>query len=118
MADGSRIRVSIVSEGVNYGVVPTSPTMLVLPVTGSGLADRLGYVQSNVINPDRNVDDLVRLSKAAGGTIPLELRYSPSGQGLSNALLALLSASATNHSRCLMCGAPTLCAPNTAAPTR
>lgn len=94
MADGSRIRVSIVSEGVNYGVVPTSPTMLVLPVTGSGLADRLGYVQSNVINPDRNVDDLVRLSKAAGGTIPLELRYSPSGQGLSNALLALLSASA------------------------
>ena len=94
MADGSRIRVSIIQEG-SYGVTPSpTPAMLVLPVTGSGLADRLGYVQSNVINPDRNVDDLVRLSKAAGGTIPLELRYSPSGQGLSNALLALLSASA------------------------
>lgn len=94
MADGSRIRVSIIQEG-SYGVTPSpNPAMLVLPVTGSGLADRLGYVQSNVINPDRNVDDLVRLSKAAGGTIPLELRYSPSGQGLSNALLALLSASA------------------------
>lgn len=93
MADGSRIRVSIVAEG-SYGVTPGTPTMLVLPVTGSGLADRLGYVQSNVINPDRNVDDLVRLSKAAGGTIPLELRYSPAGEGLSNSLLALLSASA------------------------
>lgn len=93
MADGSRIRVSIIAES-SYGVTPGTPTMLVLPVTGSGLADRLGYVQSNVINPDRNVDDLVRLSKAAGGTIPLELRYSPAGEGLSNALLALLSASA------------------------
>lgn len=93
MADGSRIRVSIVEE-TSYGVIPSTPTMLVLPVTGSGLADRLGYVQSNVINSDRNVDDLVRLSKSAGGTIPLELRYSPAGQGLSNALLALLSSSA------------------------
>jgi hypothetical protein len=94
MADGSRIRVSIVAEG-SYGVTPSpNPAFDVLPVTGSGLADRLGYVQSNVINPDRNVDDLVRLSKAAGGTIALELRYSPAGEGLSDALLGLLSASA------------------------
>lgn len=93
MADGSRIRVSIVAEST-YGTTPGTPTMLVLPVTGSALSDRLGYVQSNVINPDRNVDDLVRLSKSAGGNIPLEFRYSPSGQGLSSALLALLSASA------------------------
>lgn len=107
MADGSRIRVSIVAEG-SYGVTPGTPTMLVLPVTGSGLADRLGYVQSNVINPDRNVDDLVRLSKAAGGTIPLELRYSPSGEGLSTALLALLSSSAytasTTEASCTIAG--------------
>ncbi len=93
MADGSRIRVSIVAEST-YGTTPASPTMLVLPVTGSALQDRLGYVQSNVINPDRNVDDLVRLSKSAGGSIPLELRYSPSTQGLSVAMLALMSGSA------------------------
>lgn len=108
MADGSRIRVSIIAES-SYGVTPSpTPAMLVLPVTGSGLADRLGYVQSNVINPDRNVDDLVRLSKAAGGTIPLELRYSPAGEGLSNALLALLSASAytasTSEGSCTIAG--------------
>jgi hypothetical protein len=94
MADGSRIRVSIIAEG-SYGVTPTpTPTFLVLPVTGSALNDRLGYVQSNVINPDRNVDDLVRLSKSAGGNIPLEFRFSPAGEGLSTAILALLSASA------------------------
>lgn len=107
MADGSRIRVSLIQEG-SYGVIPTSPAFEVLPVTGSGLADRLGYVQSNVINPDRNVDDLVRLSKAAGGTIPLELRYSPAGEGLSDALLALLSASAytasTSEGSCTIAG--------------
>lgn len=107
MADGSRIRVSIVAESI-YGTTPASPTMLVLPVTGSALQDRLGYVQSNVINPDRNVDDLVRLSKSAGGSIPLELRYSPSGEGLSVALLALLSQSAytasTSESSCTIAG--------------
>jgi hypothetical protein len=89
MADGSRIRVSLVSENT-YGVTPNTPAMLVLPVTGAALADRLGYVQSNVINPDRNVDDLVRLSKSAGGTIPLELRFSPAAQGLDVALTGLL----------------------------
>jgi hypothetical protein len=93
MADGSRIRVSIATEG-SYGVIPTSPPFLTLPVTGSALQDRLGYVQSNVINSDRNVDDLVRLSKSAGGSIPLELRYSPAAQGLSVAMLALMSGSA------------------------
>jgi len=107
MADGSRIRVSIVEE-TSYGVTPSTPTMLVLPVTGSGLADRLGYVQSNIINPDRNIDDLVRLSKSAGGTIPLELRYSPAGEGLSTALLALLSSSAytasTTEASCTIAG--------------
>lgn len=82
--------------------------MLVLPVTGHAMQDRLGYVQSNVINPDRNVDDLVRLSKSAGGSIPLELRYSPSGEGLDAAMLAMLCASvytaSTSETGCTIAG--------------
>lgn len=89
MADSSRVRVSIVAEST-FGVTPTSPTMLVLPITGTSMKDRLGYVQSNVINDSRDVEDLVRLSKSAGGTIPCELRYSPSSGGLTAALAATL----------------------------
>lgn len=89
MADGSRIRVSIISEST-YGTTPTSPTMLVLPITGHSMQDRLGYVQSNVINAGRDVEDLVRLSKAAGGSVPLELRFSPTGEGLDEILRMML----------------------------
>lgn len=89
MSDSSRVRVSIVSEST-FGTTPTSPSMLVLPITGTSLKDRIGYVQSNVINDSRDVEDLVRLSKAAGGSIPCELRYSPSSGGLTAALAATL----------------------------
>lgn len=93
MADGSRIRVSIVPEST-YGTTPTSPQFLSLPITGHAMQDRVGYVQSNIINPDRNVEDLVRVTKSAGGTIPVELRHSVSLEALDRALLAIMSNSA------------------------
>ena len=93
MADGSRIRVSLVAEST-YGTTPTSPGFLSLPITGHAMQDRVGYVQSNIINPDRNVEDMVRVTKSAGGTIPVELRHSVSLEALDRALLAIMSNSA------------------------
>ena len=46
------------------------------------MRDRIGYQQSRTINNDRNVQDIIRLSKAAGGGIPMELTWSPNGEGL------------------------------------
>jgi len=89
MSDSSRVRVSIVAES-SYGTTPGSPAMLVLPITGVSLKDRIGYQQSNVLNSSRDVEDLVRLDKSAGGGIPCELRYSPSGGGLNLAIQSVL----------------------------
>ncbi len=89
MSDSSQVRVSIVAEST-FGVTPNSPTMLVLPITGVSIQDRIGYVQSNIISYSRDVADLVRLDKAAGGGVPCELRYSPNGEGLNAAIAAML----------------------------
>jgi hypothetical protein len=94
MSDSSRVRVSIVAES-SFGVTPDTPTMLVLPITGVSMGDRIGYVQSNVITPTRDVSDLVRLSKSAGGGVPCELRYSPNGGGLNAAIAAVLGSTFT-----------------------
>lgn len=110
MADGSRVRVTFVQEST-YGTTPGTPTMLRLPITGVTLQDRLGFSPSNVIVPNRDVDDVVRLSQAGGGTIPMELRYSPAAEGLSVSMLGLMcgasyTAAATTAS-CTMPGSTT-----------
>lgn len=94
MSNSNQIRVSIVQEST-FGVTPASPTMLILPTTGQSLRDRLGYQQSQTIRSDRNVQDLIRLSKAAGGGIPCEFTYSASGEALFSAIRAILCSSET-----------------------
>ena len=94
MSDSNRLRVSIVKEST-YGVTPTSPTMQIMPVTGQSLRDAVGYTQSNIINADRNVEELVRLSKTAGGQLPTELMFSPTGEALELLLCATMCASET-----------------------
>ena len=81
MSDSNRLRVSIIKE-TTFGTTPSSPAMKVLSVTGQSMRDRVGYTQSNIINDDRNVEELVRLSKSAAGTIPIELMFSPTGEAL------------------------------------
>lgn len=95
MSDSNRIRVSIIPE-VTFGVTPTSsPAFKVLATTGVSLRDRMGYQQSQTINNDRNVQDIIRLSKAAGGGIPMELTYSPTGEGLMQLILGALAGTET-----------------------
>ncbi len=90
MSDGSRVRVSIIEENT-FGEIPVGLiTLKQLPIVSTAMRDRIGYVQSNIINPSRDIEDLVRLSKSAGGTLPCEFRYSPAGDALMLALEAVL----------------------------
>lgn len=81
MSDSNRLRVSLVKE-TTFGTTPSSPAMQVLQVTGQSMRDRVGYQQSNIINDDRNVEELVRLSKSAAGQLPFELMFSPTTEAL------------------------------------
>ena len=90
MSDSNRIRVSIVPE-VTFGVTPATPAFQVLATTGVSLRDRIGYQQSRTINNDRNVQDVIRLSKSGGGGIPMELTHSPNGEGLMRMITAALA---------------------------
>ena len=90
MADGFRTRVSIVAEGT-FGTTPATPTMLRLPVTAHAMADRVPQSPSNIINQTRNIEDMVRVGRGATGSLTCELRHSPSGEGLSSAMFALMS---------------------------
>lgn len=93
MSDANRIRASLIPE-VTFAVTPTStPAFLILPTTGQSLRDRLGYQQSQTIRSDRNVKDLVRLSKASGGGLPCELTYSATTEALFAAIRAVLCSS-------------------------
>jgi hypothetical protein len=90
MADGFRTRVSIVAEGT-FGTTPATPAMLRLPVTAHAMADRVPQSPSNIINQTRNIEDMVRVGRGATGSLTCELRHSPSGEGLSAAMFALIS---------------------------
>jgi hypothetical protein len=94
MSDSNRLRVSIVKE-TTFGTTPASPAMQVLQVTGQSLRDRVGYQQSNIINDDRNVEELVRLSKSAAGQTPIELMFSPTGEALELLLGATMCSAET-----------------------
>jgi hypothetical protein len=94
MSDANRIQVSIVEE-TTFGETPGTPTLLILPTTGQSMRDIVGYQQSQTIRSDRNITDLVRLSKAAGGGLPCELTYSASGEALFSAIRAILCSTET-----------------------
>lgn len=94
MSDSNRLRVSIVKEST-FGTTPASPSMQILPVTGQSMRDRVGYTQSNIINADRNVEELVRLSKSAAGQTPFELMFSPTGEALELLMAATMCSAET-----------------------
>lgn len=96
MSDSNRIRISIIKEST-YGTTPSSPAMKVLPVTGQSLRDAVGYTQSSIINADRNVEELVRLSKSAGGQTPIELMFSPTGDAIELLLGATMCSVETGN---------------------
>lgn len=97
MSNANYIRVSIVQEST-FGTTPATPSFLVLPTTGQTMRDRVGYQQSQTIRSDRNIKDLVRLTKAAGGGLPCELTFSGPTEALGQAIRAVLCSAAETAS--------------------
>lgn len=87
MTDSSRLQLTMVEEST-FGTTPTDPAMIPIPCTGQSLADQIGYAQSRILQPNRNVQDLVRLSLGAGGDIPMELVWGDAASGTSSTIEA------------------------------
>jgi hypothetical protein len=62
--------------------------MLILPTTAQSLRNNVGYAQSQTLRTDANIQDLIRLSLATGGGIPVEMQFPV----VNEALWLLLSA--------------------------
>lgn len=92
MSNSNYIRVSLVAEST-FGTTPATPSFLVLPTTGQSMRDLVGYQTSQTIRSDRNIKDLVRLTKSSGGGLPCELTYSAMTEALGQAIRAVLCSS-------------------------
>ena len=77
MTSSNQLRIAFIEE-TTFGSTPTSPNMLTINSTGHGLGNQNKFDQDPTIRSDRNVTDLVRMDRTAGGSINYALRYSPS----------------------------------------
>ena len=77
MTSSNQLRIAFVEE-TTFGSTPGTPTMLTINSTGHGLGNQNKFDQDPTIRSDRNVTDLVRMDRTAGGAINYALRYSPS----------------------------------------
>jgi len=75
MTSSNQLRIAFVEE-ITFGVTPSSPTMRTINSTGHGLGNQNKFDQDPTIRSDRNVTDLVRMDRTAGGAINYALRYS------------------------------------------
>lgn len=75
MSNTNRVGVRLVRESA-YGVVPTGPSLLQLPVTGApDLAFTPETIVSELIRSDRQIDDLILVGSEAAGSLPSEFAY-------------------------------------------
>src|SRR5262245_40317093 len=75
MSNTNRFGLRLVRES-SYGVVPTAPQLLQLPITGApDLAFAHETVTSDLIRADRQLDDLILVGGEAAGSVPSELAF-------------------------------------------
>lgn len=75
MSQGSDTRVAYIAE-TNFGVTPATPTFINMRVTQNGMKMDKGTVTSEEIRPDRNVTDLMQVSRSVTGSIPFEFSHA------------------------------------------
>lgn len=78
-AQGSRSQLTFVKE-VTYGVTPSTPSMILLPINTHSIDLKKSIVQSGEIRPDRQVATSRHGNKSVAGDIVCELRaddYDP-----------------------------------------
>lgn len=90
MSNSNAIRVSIIEEST-FGTTPSTPAFLVLPTTGQSLRDLIGQQTDPTISADRNLLDLIPISKATGGALPCVMRYSVPTEALGQILRAIIA---------------------------
>lgn len=64
-------------EEVTYGVVPTTPTMIELPIVSESLATNANTTTSNTLNPERQVLDSILTGLDVSGNLEIEVARSP-----------------------------------------
>lgn len=85
MTSSNQLRIAFIEEST-FGSTPSTPNMLTINSTGHGLGNQNKFDQDPTIRSDRNVTDLVRMDRTAGGSINYALRYS-SDSGAESTLL-------------------------------
>ena len=75
MSDADRMGLSY-QEETTFGVLPGSPTLIDLRLTGESLAQVTGTVNSAEIRSDRQIVDHIRTTINVAGDINIELSYS------------------------------------------
>src|ERR1017187_8376746 len=89
LADTNRVRLAYVAED-EWGVVPTTPTLQALRLTGHSLVHNKAQAISTEIRPDRQVPGIIR----QGVTVDGAINYEFSHKTYEDFILAVLGASA------------------------
>ena len=87
MADSNRTEVAYVAE-TTWGVVPASPTLQTLRMTGESMTMETSVVDSAEIRSDRQKSDTIRTAISVTGDINYELSYGTYDDFLVAALFA------------------------------
>lgn len=85
MSNSAQHQLALVAEAT-YGTTPANPAMLRKLITACSLALTKGKIESNVIRPDRQVQDVRHGNRQIGGDIAVELTYD----GVASLLEAVL----------------------------
>lgn len=96
MTSSNQLRIGIVEEAL-YGTTPTINTndqILTVNASGHSLGNQNRTEQDPTIRSDRNVTDLVRMDRTAGGNINFAMRYSDAASAESTLLRAVLQSGA------------------------
>lgn len=85
MTDSNRTLVTFIEEST-WGTTPGSPAMQELRITGESLIKGISNIVSNEIRSDRQITDLIQVSKEASGDINFELSYGTFDNLLESAM--------------------------------
>ncbi len=85
MSDSDRVQLAFIEE-TTFGEAKTGSNLQKLRCTGESLAQTSNTQKSAELRPDRQITNIIRTSKQAGGDIPFELSYGTYDDFLQAAL--------------------------------
>lgn len=73
---------------VTYGVVPTTPAFIELPIVSESLATNANTTTSNTLNPDRQLVDSILTGLDVSGNLEVEVARTPAFDALLESVMA------------------------------